>query len=170
MQVLAETGEYLSRILVESGAHEHLFHLLEQEPISTTLQELASECLFVLTSMPNLKSNMLLFACKKGLAKVRGNLTSRNKIFFHYHPTIFNLLYECLPALVPQHQLVADLHCRIRIPIPIPLQTANEMATFYYAQVFVLHRDGFKFQLPRTGIGSESESRSLSVNKPLHCS
>ena len=154
MQVLAETGEYLSRILVESGAHEHLFHLLEQEPISTTLQELASECLFVLTSMPNLKSNMLLFACKKGLAKVRGNLTSRNQIFFHYHPTIFNLLYECLPALVPQHQLVTDLHCRIRIPIPIPLQTANEMATFYYAQVFVLRRDGFKFQLPRTGIGS----------------
>ena len=70
MQVLAETGEYLSHVLVENGAHEHLFLLLEQEPVSTTLQELASECLFVLKSMPSLKSNMLIFACKKGLAKV----------------------------------------------------------------------------------------------------
>ena len=70
MQVLAETGEYLSRVLVEQGAHEHLFHLLERDPLHPTTQELASECLFVLTSLPALKSNMLIFACKKGLAKV----------------------------------------------------------------------------------------------------
>ena len=76
MQVLAETGEYLSHIMVENGVHEHLFYLLEQKPISTTLQELASECLFVLTSMPSLKSNMLLFACKKGLAKVSTTVQS----------------------------------------------------------------------------------------------
>ncbi len=69
MQVLAETGEHLSQVLVEHGAHEHLFLLLERDT-SDTLQELASECLFVLTSIPSLRSNMLLFACKKKLAKV----------------------------------------------------------------------------------------------------
>ena len=43
------------------------------------------------------------------------------------------------------------------------------MATLYYAQLFTLDRVSFRFEsrLPGTGIGSESESGEVNVNKPL---
>ena len=42
--------------------------------------------------------------------------------------------------------LVAYLHCRIRTPILIPIQTTNQMATLYYRELFTLHRVRFRFQ------------------------
>ena len=42
---------------------------------------------------------------------------------------------------------MADLHCRIRIPIPIPIRTANQMAALYYAELFTLPSQ-FQIQIP----------------------
>ena len=59
------------------------------------------------------------------------------------------------------------LHWRVRILILILIETANQIVTLYYAEFFILHRAGLRFQsqLPATGMGSELESGS--VNKPL---
>ena len=42
---------------------------------------------------------------------------------------------------------MADLHCRILIPIPIPIRTANQMAALYYAELFTLPSQ-FQIQIP----------------------
>ena len=34
---------------------------------------------------------------------------------------------------------LAYLHCQIRQPILIPIQTANQIATLYYVEFFTLH-------------------------------
>ena len=64
---------------------------------------------------------------------------------------------------------MADLHFQIRIPIPIPFQTADQMATLQYAELFILHGISFRFpsQLPSTGMGLESESATVNVNNCL---
>ena len=52
------------------------------------------------------------------------------------------------------------LHCWVQIPIPIAIQTANQMATLYYVQLFTLHGVSFTIQfltIPTTGKGPESE-------------
>ena len=66
---------------------------------------------------------------------------------------------------------MAYSHCQIQIPILI--RTTKQMPTLYYLQHFTLHRVSFRFpsQLLSTGMGSksgsESESGSVNVNKPL---
>ena len=44
-------------------------------------------------------------------------------------------------------RVMAYLHCRMWIVIRIPIQTAPQ-----YAELFILHRVRFQFQLPRTGM------------------
>ena len=70
MQVLGEKGDLVSRILVEKHAHECLFHILETYEELPGLHDLASECLFVLSCVRNLKSQMLRTACAKGMMRV----------------------------------------------------------------------------------------------------
>ena len=64
--------------------------------------------------------------------------------------------------LTALRHLMAYLHCRVRIPIPI--RTANKIATLYYVHLFTLHRVGFRFQswLSIIWMGSESGSESES--------
>ena len=57
---------------------------------------------------------------------------------------------------------MAYLHCQIRTLV----QTPNPMATLHYAEVFTLHGVRFRFQLPTTLMGSESESVPESVRVP----
>ena len=42
--------------------------------------------------------------------------------------------------------IMAYLHCRIRIQMPILIWTANRMATLYYVELFTLHEVEFRFQ------------------------
>ena len=69
--------------------------------------------------------------------------------------------------------VTADLHCGIRIPIPILIRTVNQIAILYYAELITLYKVCFRFQsqlsTTEAGLesGSESESASVNVNKPL---
>ncbi|XP_013412529.1 leucine-rich repeat serine/threonine-protein kinase 2-like [Lingula anatina] len=68
IQVLAENKEEFSDVLVEIGAHECLFDILEEfDERPQYLLDLASECLYVLSCVRDLKSRMLLTACMKGM-------------------------------------------------------------------------------------------------------
>ena len=54
---------------------------------------------------------------------------------------------------------MVDLHFQIRILILIPIWTANQMVTLYYAELFTLRGVQFRFQSLlltnyRNGIGS----------------
>ncbi|CAH1784292.1 unnamed protein product [Owenia fusiformis] len=69
VQVLSEMGEEMGRTMVHVGAHETLFNILELFPDDQGTHDLASECLYVLSCFRNLKSQMLLSACSKGLIR-----------------------------------------------------------------------------------------------------
>ena len=67
---------------------------------------------------------------------------------------------------------MADLYYHIRILIPIPIRTSNQMVTLYYEELFTQQGVVFRFQaqLPTTVMGSESglewETGSVNVNEP----
>ncbi|KAL4226999.1 Leucine-rich repeat serine/threonine-protein kinase 2 [Mactra antiquata] len=67
IQLHAESDANMSKAFVDAGCHEYLFRILEYDSSSNSeLQELSSECLYVLSQEQNLKSIMLLSACKNG--------------------------------------------------------------------------------------------------------
>ncbi|KAK3610610.1 hypothetical protein CHS0354_009068 [Potamilus streckersoni] len=66
IQLLAETGKMMSEKFIQVGCHHHLFDVLKLSEEYTDLQDLAGECLYVLSQEQNLKSVMLLSACQRG--------------------------------------------------------------------------------------------------------
>ncbi|XP_053378034.1 leucine-rich repeat serine/threonine-protein kinase 2-like isoform X2 [Mercenaria mercenaria] len=66
LQLLAEVDKKMSRAFVDADCHECLFRNLENDS-ATGIHELSSECLFVLSQEQNLKSDMLLSACRNGM-------------------------------------------------------------------------------------------------------
>ncbi|XP_041348341.1 leucine-rich repeat serine/threonine-protein kinase 2-like isoform X2 [Gigantopelta aegis] len=66
MNILAEKSHLMSEVLIERGCHEILFQILETYDENQGLHDLASECLYVIGCVQNLKSRMLLSACDKG--------------------------------------------------------------------------------------------------------
>ncbi|XP_060603950.1 leucine-rich repeat serine/threonine-protein kinase 2-like [Ruditapes philippinarum] len=66
LQLLAEVDANMSRAFVDADCHECLFKILEDDN-ATGIHELSSECLFVLSQEQNLKSVMLLSACRSGI-------------------------------------------------------------------------------------------------------
>ncbi|KAL3853636.1 hypothetical protein ACJMK2_017166 [Sinanodonta woodiana] len=66
IQLLAETGKKMSEKFIQEGCHHYLFDILELSEDYSDLQDLAGECLYVLSQEQNLKSVMLLSACQRG--------------------------------------------------------------------------------------------------------
>ncbi|WAR26699.1 LRRK2-like protein [Mya arenaria] len=64
IQLLVESDKEISHSFIETDCHHRLFELLDNE--FAGVQAVASECLYVLSQEQNLKSAMLLSACKKG--------------------------------------------------------------------------------------------------------
>ena len=61
------------------------------------------------------------------------------------------------------------LHRQIRIPIPVPIQTANQMAMSYHATFSTTQSDSdYQIIVMGSESGSELESGSVNVNKPLN--
>ncbi|KAJ8302247.1 hypothetical protein KUTeg_021234 [Tegillarca granosa] len=67
VQIYAEMGKEMSKHFVEEGCHDLLFSIMEHHDDNTDLQDIASECLCVLSLEHDLKSNMLLSACSNGI-------------------------------------------------------------------------------------------------------
>lgn len=69
MFVIAQIDTGKSEMLVNNGAHERLFSILEEFDEDPELVYLAGECIWYLGWERNLKQSMLLSACAQGLLK-----------------------------------------------------------------------------------------------------
>ncbi|XP_070559117.1 leucine-rich repeat serine/threonine-protein kinase 2-like isoform X2 [Ptychodera flava] len=67
MQILSEMSDQMSEMFIKEDGHERLFYILDNHSEKLSLVELACECLYVLSCIKDLKSQMLLTACKEGL-------------------------------------------------------------------------------------------------------
>ena len=93
----------------------------------------------------------------------------RASFFFHLILKFTSGLFTRTVELPVKVSLEAYSLCQIRILIPIPNLTANQMATLHCVELFTQYGVSFRFpsQLPTTGMkmGSESELGSVNVNK-----
>ena len=89
--------------------------------------------------------------------------------FFHLILKLTTGLFTRTVELPIKVSLEAYSLSQIRILIPIPNLTANQMATLHCVELFTQYGVSFRFpsQLPTTGMkmGSESELGSVNVNK-----
>ncbi|XP_077988732.1 leucine-rich repeat serine/threonine-protein kinase 2-like [Glandiceps talaboti] len=67
MQILSEMSDQMSEVFIEKDGHDRLFYIIDNHKENPSLIELACECLYVLSCVRDLKSQILLSASNKGL-------------------------------------------------------------------------------------------------------